>query len=208
GSHARGLPAPDAISRALPPPVCVRSRLSMYRHIPGHRPMRYERRALSSERISLLRLEERVGIPRQSGSLPPAFQEKPLCVPYPDPLDERAGKTLRLTVYPPPDRRQTSRSFPVTSRHYVWRSRSMPKSLSGSTSVLPLGNPRSAATLLPPAYGPRYQRRIHTIWPVFLFRHKAARRETGASDTLRRTGARVLHARPVCRKPASTSIDW
>src|SRR5216684_6848083 len=119
GLSAQDQPVPGAISRALHPPACVRSRLSMYRRIPGDRRICCERGDLSSERTESLRLEERFGNPRQSGSLRPAFQETLLYVPCLDPLDERAGKTLRLTGSPLPDRSQTGGNSPVTSRHSV-----------------------------------------------------------------------------------------
>src|SRR2546429_9913124 len=99
----------------------------------------------------MLQSEERFGISSQSGSLPLAVQEKLLCAPYLDPPDERAGKTLRPTVYPLQDRSQTSGNFPVTSRHYLYWQRSTPNSRCRSTSVLPLSNPRFAVAFLRPA---------------------------------------------------------
>src|ERR1700675_2792531 len=119
GLSAQGQPVPGAISRALHPPACVRSRLWMSRRIPGDRRICCEWGDLSSERAESLRLEERFGNPRQSGSLRPAFQDRLLGPPRRDPLDECAGKTLRLTESPLPDRSQTGGNSPVTSRHSV-----------------------------------------------------------------------------------------
>src|ERR1700676_636146 len=119
GLSAQDQPVPGAISRALHPPSCVPSRLSMYRRIPGDRRIRCERGDLSSEQTLFLPLGERFGNPRQSGSLLPVFQGTLLCVPCLDPPDERAGKTLHRTVCPYPARSQTGGNSPVTNRHSV-----------------------------------------------------------------------------------------
>src|SRR5207253_11377976 len=112
-------PRYDSLHHGAPPPTCVRSRLSTYRRIQRDRRIPFERDGLSIERTQLLLMEERFGNPRQSGNLRSDFHEKLLCALDLDPLDERAGKRLRLTVYPLLDRSQTSGNFPVTNRRCV-----------------------------------------------------------------------------------------
>src|SRR5216684_3317486 len=77
--------------------------------------------------------------------------KKSFSAPYLDPQDERAGKTPRLTVYPLPDRNQTTGNFPATNRHFVYWPRSTPNCLYALTSVLQLSNPRFAVAFLRPA---------------------------------------------------------
>src|SRR5882762_11141290 len=110
--------------------------------------------------ILACRPEEGFGIPLRNPTFHLLLDRLPLAT-WLDPPDECAAAVLPKPACPLLDRSHICGTIPRTGTRRLFLLPARPNSLCARASALPPGNSRSAATLLPPACGPRYQRRIH-----------------------------------------------